>query len=649
MTDYVPRGAAAIRAHFLDAQKRLEEADAIAPAPDPNMARDGIKPGQWPGFPAANLPPVLPFEILGRDDELNTYVVTCTGHLYCLERFNDDTLTAISAPRIYDLWWAFPGWGKTQKRFNKDTGEEENFTPVKRLETKTAMSCIVQEAARKPPFDPQKQHRGRGGWASREDRFIWHSGRYLWMIDNGELVAARPTLHEGYLYTRAHPTIEPWQAPLPKDESPARRLLGYLMTWNWQRPWLDPILVVGWLVTSLMGAALKARPVIFTRGGAGVGKSTLHELIKGVLENTVFATADTTAAGIYQHIGRDSLPVLVDEIENKPGSNRAQSIIELARIAYSGADGYRGGQNGDGTRFTLRCSFFLSAINPPHLMPQDLTRTAMLDLEPLDNAKKATAGQMQYSDQDGRVLLRQIMDGWPEFRELQQRYHEGLISKGLDARAIDTYGTLMAAAHMILGEDGMAQTGLKTDDFDWLTQVIAQATEYERSNTQANWHKAISRLMQATIDGWKNGERLTVGGVLQDYIDQELELRYARERLYAAGLTVLPQEKFVQATGPCLLVPTDSASEALNRIFADTVHRDAGWVSAIRQAPKSLGIVLNYEKTHVAKINGESRRCLVIDVRAYQAFTERDHMSVESKDAETDTAPPFDESDVVPF
>jgi hypothetical protein len=102
------------------------------------------------------------------------------------------------------------------------------------------------------------------------------------------------------LYTRGKPTIEPWHEPVAADESPAKRILDDLATWNWQRPYLDPVLVLGWIASSLMGGALKARPIVFTTGGHGVGKSTLHELITNTLQGVVNTAVDTTAAGIYQ-------------------------------------------------------------------------------------------------------------------------------------------------------------------------------------------------------------------------------------------------------------------------------------------------------------------------------------------------------------
>jgi hypothetical protein len=44
------------------------------------------------------------------------------------------------------------------------------------------------------------------------------------------------------------------------------------------------------------------------------------------------------------------------------------------------------------------------------------------------------------------MMLRQIMDGWRDFQDrLLPNYWAALAPHGLDARAIDTFGTLLAA------------------------------------------------------------------------------------------------------------------------------------------------------------------------------------------------------------
>jgi hypothetical protein len=64
------------------------------------------------------------------------------------------------------------------------------------------------------------------------------------------------------------------------------------------------------------------------------------------------------------------LPFLVDELESKAGSSKNQSVIELARVAYTGGDISRGGADHEGTTFKMNSSFMFSAINPPPMGAQ---------------------------------------------------------------------------------------------------------------------------------------------------------------------------------------------------------------------------------------------------------------------------------------
>lgn len=407
-------GSRAIRAKWADAQRAIEdELELNAPDPDPHQARDGIMPGRWNGAPFDNMPPKCCIQVVGRDADGVVYCISATGHLRRMERWDMPALTDLFAPRLNSLYYWWPGWSAKKKRkvIDADTGEEVELPLIDRVERDKCMMAIINAASKRPDFDPSRQHRGTGGWEDNQGRFLWHAGGWLWASDGKKLVRSRPAQHDGYLYTRQQSTIDPWEQPLTPDESPARRILDDLRTWSWQRPYLDPILVLGWIVTALMGGALRARPIIFTTGGAGVGKSRLHELVRSALDNVVITSVNTTAAGIYQRVKNDSRPVMVDELENKAGSGRAEAVIELARVAYTGGDISRGGQDHEATTFTARNSFFFSAIIPPPMGAQDKSRMAILNLNALDRPGQSGRDLALHPETDGRMLLRQVMDG----------------------------------------------------------------------------------------------------------------------------------------------------------------------------------------------------------------------------------------------
>lgn len=615
------RGRRALKAMFLDVEQALQETQIIDD-PDPNVERNGIKPGRWPGFPHSNMPPDCPVTVVGYDGE-ETYLVSATGQFFAVKKFEQETILKLFAPYVNYLHWSWPGWtGKTAT--DPETGEPLPRKVV-RLERNQAVACIINEGRKRGLFDPVQRHRGRGGWRDETGNMLWHDGQHVWTSQNNILKAAKPGMYEGFLYTAQAKTISPWQTSVRREESPAQRILGDLKTWNWERPYIDPLLVLGWIGCALMGAALDVRPPIFTTGGAGVGKSTMQDLIKHVLRGVVFSSADTTAAGVYQTLRQDVLPMMVDELENKPGTSKSQSIIELARIAYSGDDMNRGGADGVPSTYKMRSGFMFSAINPPPLEVQDKSRMAILNLRRLDEGNTKTRMKPKVFPEDGRMLLRQVLDGFHEFSRLKQDYWELLHAQGFDSRQMDTYGTLLASAQLLVGEEAFEDVGLDVTDHRRLGEIIAAATKLDRAEQLDNWHQCVNYLLQSTLDMHRGGERLTVGRCIEELEDPNsggdtISLTQVQKRLGSAGLGLR------RRNDPCigfgLAVP--GSNPQLLKVFEGTKWESGTWTTALKQGPPHIvkrGADIGNKG--VVSINRTKMRCLIIDLAAFDEFVQK--------------------------
>ncbi len=626
-------GTQGIRAHFKDALAALEEAKGIFD-PDPNLARNGIKAGQWPGAPHDAMPPDCPVTVLGKKGDA-VYVISAIGEMHEVTRWDLPTLSSLFAPYVNYLFWAWPAFGKAET--DPETGEA--LPPkVKRVERDKAAMALIAEAGRKGIFDPQSNVRGRGGWKA-QDKFIWHSGKYLFSVDtrtDGQnraigwtLQRAKPGDYDGYFYAQAADTIQPWQEPIGWRDSPAHSILADLKSWQWERPSLDPVLFLGWMMSSFLSGALDVRPILFTTGGAGTGKSTLHGIVRALLGSALYSTANTTAAGIYQNIRQDSRPVAVDEFERKPGGHKEQAIIELARQAYSGAKGYRGGSNGEGTEFELRSSFMFSAILHPHLGVQDRTRMIILNLNPLDRSKATT--QPLIKEEWGRMLLRQVMDGYHDlYWHILPKWKDILSDQRLafDARAIDTYGTVLACAELAVGEAGLIDAGWPADfqlpgviDHDGLIDLIARATAEERAAQMPKWQEVIEKIMSATIDMYVGGRKPSVGETIADLEAgrEMIDLREARARLAMMGLGL--KDKGKPGRGYCLAVP--KSDDKLGRIFHDGEFNHGGWTLALKQAPETI-VPRGLERRFTnVDINRLTKDCVLVDLAGYDDWTGR--------------------------
>ncbi|GCA49287.1 hypothetical protein KGO5_01730 [Sinorhizobium sp. KGO-5] len=627
------RGLAAVRAKVLDGLTDLEEARDLSD-PDANLLRNGIKAGQWEGFPHDKMPPGCPITVLGMKGE-TVYVISATGFLYEVSRWDHPTLVKLFSPYVNYLKWAWPAFTKAKE------DEEGNIIPPKvdRVARDKAVEAIIAEAGRRGTFDPSENVRGRGGWKSG-DNFVWHSGKYLFSTDikpglpvKPDILRMRPGEHDGYFYAQDSDTMRPWQTPIDAGESPAHQILQDLKTWNWERGYIDPIFTLGWIIAAFLSGALEQRPIIFVTGGPGTGKSALQRYVRSLFENTIFATSNTTAAGIYQTMGHDSRPIAVDEFERKANATKETAIIEIARQAYSGDKGYRGGSDGASSQFELHNAFMFTAILKPHMEQQDKTRMAIMQLNPL----KAHGERPVVQDYWGRQLLRQVMDGYHDFvARILPKWRQILSDDRLhfDSRAIDTYGTLLACAELAVGEQGMIDGGLMAKsagsselDIEVLKDTLEFATAAERANQTPKWQDVIERLLGCKLDAYKSGERLTVGGVIEALENKDrsdMDIVEARARLALLGLGVRDRPKDDPnnpCTGYALAVPM--SDDNLNRLFGDSEFARGGWTDALQLGPEEIVPRGLAKAMKTVKINRAAKTCTLVDLQAYDEWVDR--------------------------
>lgn len=626
----IQAGEKGTRAVWLDAQAALNEVQKHSD-PEPNLLRNGIKAGQWNGAPHHNMPPDCPVTVLGKKGDV-VYVINAIGEMEAITRFDLPTLQRIFAPFVNYVLWAWPAFGKA-----KEVDGEIIPPRVERVQRDQAWTAIIGEAGRKGLFDPQSNVRGRGGWKA-QDKFIWHSGKKLFSVEvktdkenratAWQMQEAEPSQYDGYFYAQDNDTIDPWRAPVGVYDSPAHEILQDLKSWKWERPYIDPIFFLGWVGSAFLSGALDVRPILFTMGGAGTGKSTLHGILRALFGSALYSTANTTAAGIYQNIRQDSRPVAVDEFERTANGAKQSAIIELARQSYSGAKGYRGGANGDGTEFELRSSFIFSAILHPHLGVQDRTRMIILNLNALD--KDANAKQPLIKEEWGRMLLRQVMDGYHDFHwHILPKWRRILSDQrlSLDPRAIDTYGTVLACAELLVGETGLIDAGMHADplaegaslDIDMLIEALEHATETDRAEQLQKWQEVIEKIMGAKVDAYKAGERQTVGGIIEALESDgrsDMQIEDARARLALIGLGI--REKSSPCRGYALAIP--HTDDNLNRVFADSEFNHGGWTLALKQAPQTIVPRGLTKALKTVKINRTAKTCTLIDLEGYDAM-----------------------------
>ena len=399
---------------------------------------------------------------------------------------------------------------------------------------------LIQACAVCGAWSPKDKLRGRGGWLGRDGELVLHFGDRVYMIPAGsEAPATFKTVKPGAIDGKIYPSDIASPPPAAERvaggaDAPGQQVLDLLSAWNWSRTRTDPIFLLGWIGCAFLGGAIPWRPMAWISGDRATGKSTLHELLRELIGAAgVVSVTDTTSAGIYQALGHSCLPVAIDELEAEDDNRRAQAVIKLARAASSGGVTLRGTVDGRAIDFEARSCFLFSSILIPPLLSQDRSRMAFLDLGRL----KATGITLdrKWLAQRGAELRRRLMDGWHRWPATLETYRHALTDAGHGGRGADQFGSLLAAADLILhdtppGSDELAEWGAALN-------AVAMGDQDDTASDHARW---LQHLLTSMLDSLSPGKRRTVAVWMAIAAKREPgDDVLANETLQAAGLRVM--------------------------------------------------------------------------------------------------------------
>lgn len=507
-----------------DALDNPERAPDMAQAGDigPELDRDD----EFPPFP-----PGCPIKILGNQQDVTgrqtVYYLNYNGQLVGLEANNRHGKLGLAALFGPHVGWLEAQWGQWSKPIREQIEGKWVIVEESKLvgfdQAKAALALIV-EGTRKGIFDPQGRLRGRGAHRHSDGRgLVHHFGDKLLVSvhrADGDIKGWKwidAGLHERYVYTAAEPIPRPHIEE--QHPRPVEKLLQLLMTWNWKRKLLDPRFVLGAIALGPFGGASPWRSHILITGGKGCGKSTLNGkdgVVHRIFGEGVFRTANTSSAGLRQALRNSTLPVMIDEFEAGKDNTKVQEVIELARIASSGDEMTRGSADHSAQQFTLQSCFWFSGINMPPLAPQDRSRLAMCELMPFaKNTPPLDLSKFNFAEL-GRVLMRRMVDGWHRLEATKLKYHEALSRVGHDPRACDQFGTLLAAADIVINDHDTAD-GLPDDEEvnHWAQECRPQRMT-EISEATADHQDCIDHITTSMVQSRGGDEREALGTWIGD-------------------------------------------------------------------------------------------------------------------------------------
>lgn len=499
-------------------QRKIEERQTAYPARGGMI--DGIKPGAWLDDGVFDdtgcLPYNCPVRPLGYDGE-DYYFIDTMGQV-----FNTGT-ASMGVERLqklfagHEAWldWAFPSF--------------DNKGRVTGFKGEMVRRALYAACRERGPWSSSDMVRGRGAWRDPQGGLILHCGDHMWI--NGQVLETGE--YGDHLYVRRPRCMSPWPDPVPDADNPAIEIVQALRTWTMQRGDVDAILVLGGLGVGMLGGALEWRPSMMFIGDAGTGKSELtgkFGLLKSIIGRLMVSTTNATEAGLYQLVGHDSVPIAIDELEGDEDPLHAQKMFKMARDAASGSIRIRGGQNHKGVDFQAQSTFYFSGIIPPPIPPASLTRLAIVQLLPLKTSS-SKAPTLRAVETIGPRLLRILADRWNELQYRLDDYANILREHGHDARGQKTFGTFLAVAHTMLGDDGLKALGLPYTDLSQWGEWLAAETVPELEGKATTWERALEAIQTSVIENYSGGARRTVAHELEALKNNDVSLKDLRDRL----------------------------------------------------------------------------------------------------------------------
>lgn len=429
-------------------------------------------------------------------------------------------------------------------------------------------------------FNPDTQLRGPGAWALPDGELLLHCGDAL--VEFSEpaphgIVSEAGRRIGNKVYAARAP--EPRPADHPAAAADARALHELFCRWKWRAPLEAPRLLLGWVALAYLCGVFDWRSHIWVIGDKGVGKTTLQDLVFGLLGDSLWKVSDPSAAGLRQALNGAARPVAIDEIEASANSNRSRDVVELMRLASSDRQGrvLRGSAEGKATSYTVKAAIYCTSVLHPTFLPQDISRITVLELDALEKDAKAmrsVRAEVRKMIALGTGFRARMARAYVDGR-LQQNlmaYEEALAAKSFTSRMIDQFGTLLACAETLLSDHEASADEVRDFMADFQTEEFLDRGEDEDHELCRN------HLFSSAVDIWDDGRRVTVGQLLHEHLGGGSSDRVAKV-LMACGLRCETADE----AGQCLVVA--NRHQGLERVFANTRWAGGVWAQSLRRVP----------------------------------------------------------------
>jgi hypothetical protein len=428
-----------------------------------------------------------------------------------------------------------------------------------------------------------------GVWSDDKGGLVVHCGQRIFAEDREH----RPGLRQGKAIYIAAPRREP-PAEEPASAAECLRLEDDFRLWTYA-PAIGPFapqLLMGMVACGILSAALDWRPHMATWGPAGAGKTTLVNFVArccGLEE----ASDDVSEPGIRRLFNARSGLIPLDE--NEAAVAQTTQVLNLMRGASSGKGAMvvRTSQDSGVDVFRVAGSFFLAAINPPHLSLADSSRITLILL------RRGTTSEGRKAQLDDAMLraraayprlLTRLVLGFDRYRQNLAVLRAAAIRAHATARSADQIAALLAG-WQTLTQDEPVEAG----DADRLVEPLGSfTTSAEDAEEEDAGRQALRHLLGSVVQ--VDRERLTVAQAVADGVaairawaqgkgkdgdyERELDAKRWAKRLGSIGL------RYHEAPRPGMLVA--NGAPVIDAAFAGTPWANKAWQRPLRELPDAM-------------------------------------------------------------
>lgn len=601
-------------------------AAAAAPQDAPDLRPPTGAEADGAELDIAELGPDCPVQALGFLGQKN-FFLDWAGQLIPLgTEFRKGEVMQLFGTR---LRWLEAKWPQVRPVVDKKTGEET--FKVFGFDQKKAQEGLIMSCAKRGLFDPKGKVRGRGAHLGEEGELVLHCGDRIIVGGKrgvrGRLLKTasfRPGLVGAYVYPTAPALAPPAEAPAP--DHVAAQVLHFLESWNWKRKEIDAYLLLCWLATACVGGALRNRPHGWITGPSGAGKTTLQDFLRQLMDDWAIFTEDATEAGVRQLLDQDTLAVMFDEIEPDEGNADVHmKIVKLARLAYSGGSGLRGGQDHVSKQFVARSCFLFSSIHHRELPAQDRNRIAILHLSKFPEGTPQMVMPATLKEW-GAQLRRRLVEQWPRYQATLAAYQREMLRQGYAGREQDTYGTLLACGDLLLHEavppEGVqARLNGVEDRCHELVRALARVLSAVRAEAESTTDRALGWLTSHRLPGAGGKDPINVGQWIKKAVAERLSgqtMSPAAEKLLTHGMELLHlKDGHDKGNGQGGLIPAAFADQALFLAVANGTNQGmreifdrSDWAGGVWT--QALGLVDGVVTNKKRRFGGKPEGCLLV-------------------------------------